>query len=834
MQSRPRQSFLSWNSSFNLIIFDMTKRFVCIHGHFYQPPRENPWLEDLEVQDSAAPYHDWNERITAECYAPNAVSRVLDGDGKIIELVSNYEKMSFNFGPTLLSWLQRHRGEVYKQIIDADVISRSAHAGHGNAIAQCYNHAIMPLASERDKLTQVRWGIADFQFRFGRKPEGMWLPETAVDLATLQVLAEHGIKFTILSTHQAEAVRAPGEDWHDVSHRRTDTTRAYRCPLKNGNHIDLFFYDAHVSHDISFESLLRSGDRLAERLASSFDDLRDHAQLVNVATDGETFGHHSKFGDMALAYAIGKIEREGIARITNYGEYLALYPPTHEVKISEDTSWSCGHGVERWRSDCGCNSGNTHCHQRWREPLRQALDWLRAKLNIVFEHEGSVFLKDVWAALDDYIFVMLQRSAQAREAFLDKHARRQLSEVERVNTWRLLEMQRHAALMYTSCGWFFDDISNIETVKNIEYAARSIQLAREASGADLEPQFIANLEKVPGSKPQLSDGAKVYDGLVKPSIANLKKGLAHYGISSLVEEYAPEQQIFSFEFDRQHYRREKTLGRTVAVGAVNVRSEITREDFEGMFVVLHLGGYDFHCVVRERLSADAYEELTEKLFRSFNEDSTRNLLRAIDAGVDGESFALKDLFDDERRKIGRLLLGDALERSRDHYRRIYEESRDVMRLLASMKIPVPETLSKAAEYVLTSRLEEATDELSGEEISDVHLREVATAVFREAETLGCKVDSSRFKSAMERLVYSRLESYRSTRDEARAGSALRFLKLAEQLDVNLDLWRLQNLFWTLLNEPNEKIEPAQASMDELGDKLEFSERVVQMQLKAGS
>ncbi len=808
----------------------MNKRFVCIHGHFYQPPRENPWLEDVEVEDSAAPYHDWNERITTECYAPNAVSRILDGSGKIIELVNNYEKMSFNFGPTLLSWLERHRGEVYNEVIEADRISLSAHAGHGNAIAQCYNHAIMPLASERDKLTQVRWGIADFQFRFGRKPEGMWLPETAVDLATLQVLAEHDIRFTILSPHQAEAVRAPGEDWQDVSHRRIDPTRAYRCPLENGKHIDLFFYNAHVSHDISFESLLRSGDRFAERLASSFDDRRDHAQLVNVATDGETFGHHSKFGEMALAYAIGKIEREGIARIMNYGEYLALHPPTHEVKISENTSWSCGHGVERWRSDCGCNSGNTHCHQRWRGPLRQALDWLRAKLDIVFEHEGSVFLKDVWMALDDYIFLMLDRSAQAREAFLDMHARRQLSEVDRVNVWRLLEMQRHAALMYTSCGWFFDDISNIETVKNIEYAARAIQLAREASGTDLEPQFIANLEKVPGSKPQLSDGAKVYDQLVKPSITNLKKGLAHYGISSLVEEYAPEQRIFSFEFDRQDYRREKTLGRTLAMGAVNVRSEIAREQFEGMFVVLHLGGYDFHCAVRERLSADEYEKLIETLFRSFNEDSTRNLLRAIDAGVDGDSFALKDLFDDERRKIGRLLLGDALERSRDHYRRIYEESRDVMRLLASMKIPVPDSLKKPAEYVLSQRLDQACSELKSEARSEAQLSEAAASILREAESLGCEVDLSGLKGALEEFVHSSLVAYRAHRDEAKAESAIHFLRLAEQLGVSLDLWRSQNLFWALLDESDEEIVTATALIVELRDRLSFSERTARTRL----
>ena len=813
---------------------EMTDRFICIHGHFYQPPRENPWLEDVEIEDSAAPYHDWNERITAECYAPNAVSRILDGSERITELVNNYEKMSFNFGPTLFSWLERHRPAVYKQIIEADRLSREAHRGHGNAIAQCYNHAIMPLASERDKLTQVRWGIADFEFRFGRKPEGMWLPETAVDLASLQVLAGHGIKFTILSPNQAQAVRIPGGEWQDVSGGLIDATRAYRCRLSGDRHIDLFFYDQQVSHDISFEGLLKSGDRFVDRLMAGFDHKREHGQLMNIATDGETFGHHSKFGDMALAYAIGKIERLGLARITNYSEYLAVHPPAHEVKIYENTSWSCAHGVERWRSDCGCNSGNTHYHQQWRAPLRQALDELHAKLDAVFERASSNLLKDPWAALDDYIHVILDRSVTNCDGFLEKHAHRALSDSEKVTVWRLLEMERHAALMYTSCGWFFDDISNIETVKIIEYAARSIQLAREVSGVDLEPRFIADLETASGNKPHLTDGARVYKEVVKPSVADLKKGLAHYGISSLVEEYDSTQRIFSFEFDRKDYRREKNAARTLAVGAVNVRSAVTREQLDGLFVVLHLGGYDFHCAVRERPPEDALEDLKEKLFRSLGDDSTRDLLQAIDAGVAGESFALKDLFNDERRKIGRLLLKDALERSRDHYRRIYEESRDVMRLLMSMKIPAPESLKRAAEYVLTQRLEQACAELKREALSETQLSEVASSVLREADSLGCKVDLSELKEALEQIVYFRLEAYRANGDEATAESAIHFLRLAERLNVGLDLWRLQNLFWELLNEPRQKTENCLALLDELGAKLKFSERVVQMQLKAGT
>jgi len=804
----------------------MNTRFICIHGHFYQPPRENPWLEDVEVEDSAAPYHDWNERITAECYAPNLVSRILDGNEQIAELVNNYEKMSFNFGPTLLSWLEKHRNDVYQNILEADRRSFAARNGYGNAIAQCYNHAIMPLGSERDKLTQVRWGIADFRHRFGREPLGMWLPETAADLATLRVLADHGIKFTILAPTQAQAIRTEDDEWQDVSGGRIDPTRAYRCQLGNEKYIDLFFYDGPVSRDISFEGLLKSGDRFADRLMLGFNAQRDHVELMHIATDGETFGHHSRFGEMALAYAIRKIEREGLARITNYAEYLALNPPEYEVNIWENTSWSCAHGIERWRSDCGCNSGNTHFVQRWRAPLRRALNVLQSKLDSIFEQIAPSLLRDPWLAFDSYIEVTLDRSPETCRAFLENHSLRALSESEKVTVWRLMEMQRHAALMYTSCGWFFDDISNIETVKIIEYAARAIQLAEDVAGVELETGFIANLSLAPGNRPYLPDGAAVYKKLVKPSISDLRKGLAHYGISSLIEEYAPAQRIFSFQFNRSDYYREKAGARTLAMGAVNVRSAITDESLAGMFVVLHLGGYDFHCLVREAVSLSEYESLKERLGRSLSSDSTRNLLHEMDTIVQGDVFAMKDLFNDERRKIGRLLLKDALERSRDHYRHIYEESRDVMRLLASMNIPAPESLKRATEYVLGQRIEQACFELKAGTLSEAQLADATAAVFREADSLGCETDVSGLKETLEEVVYARLEAYRSTRDKSSAESAIRFLRLAGQLGIGLGLWRLQNSFWELLNETS-GARNDQILIDELGEQFKFGKRVLQ-------
>jgi alpha-amylase/alpha-mannosidase (GH57 family) len=332
------------------------QRYVCIHGHFYQPPRENPWIEAIEQQDSAYPYHDWNDRITVESYGPNAEARILDAHDRIVHIVNNYAKISFNFGPTLLAWMREHARATYDAVIDADRES-IAHYGHGSAIAQAYNHLIMPLANPRDRNTQVVWGERDFQYRFGRKPEGMWLPETAVDIATLEVLAEHGIRFTILAPHQAASVRRIGDrDWSDVRGARIDTRRAYLQRLPSGREITLFFYDGPASRAVAFEHLLRNGEHFAQRVLGILGNDGD-PQLAHIATDGETYGHHHRHGEMALAYALHHIEQRQLATCTNYASFLAAQPPRHEVMIEEMTSWSCAHGVERWRSDCGCHTG---------------------------------------------------------------------------------------------------------------------------------------------------------------------------------------------------------------------------------------------------------------------------------------------------------------------------------------------------------------------------------------------------------------------------------------------------------------------------------------------
>jgi alpha-amylase/alpha-mannosidase (GH57 family) len=471
-------------------------RHLCIHGHFYQPPRENPWLEAIEPQDSAHPYHDWNERITAECYGPNAMARILDGE----RIVNNYAQISFNFGPTLLAWMEEEKPEVYHAILEADRLSRARFDGHGSALAQPYHHSILPLANPRDKRTEILWGLADFERRFGRRAEGIWLPEAAVDLESLDILAAEGVLFTILEPGQALRVRPQGsEGWsHEV-----DTTVPYEIALPSGRTLAVFFYDGATSRAVAFEGLLSSGERFARRLISRFpDDNAEH--LVHIATDGETYGHHHAYGEMALSYALHQIEANGWAKLTNYGAYLAGHPPRHEAEIREHTSWSCAHGVERWRSDCGCHTGGGEgWNQAWRAPLRQALDWLRDEVAPLYEAEAGRIFDDPWAARDAYIH---ERRSGAREHPSGARA------------LELLEMQRHALLMYTSCGWFFSDLAGIETVQILQYAGRVVQLAERLFGVAIEEGFLSRLERAWSNSSAAGTGRDLYEKHVRSAM----------------------------------------------------------------------------------------------------------------------------------------------------------------------------------------------------------------------------------------------------------------------------------------------------------------------------
>jgi alpha-amylase/alpha-mannosidase (GH57 family) len=588
------------------------ERYICIHGHFYQPPRESPWLEAIEVQDSAYPYHDWNERITAECYEPNATSRILDQEDRIVKIVNNYSRISFNVGPTLLAWMEHAAPDTYAAILEADRVSRRRFGGHGSALAQVYNHMIMPLANARDKLTQVRWGLRDFERRFGRRAEGMWLAETAVDVATLEALAAEGVRFTVLAPSQANKVRRRGEAaWSDVSGGRIDPTRAYAAYLPSGKTISLFFYDGPISRAVAFERLLASGETFANRLNSGFNNTRSWPQLVHIATDGETYGHHHRHGDMALAYALEYIEERGLAKLTNYGEYLAKHPPTHEVQIFDNSSWSCVHGVERWRSNCGCNSGgHPGWQQEWRKPLREALDWLRDELEPAYASQAATLLNDPWAARDAYIDVILDRDQASVSSFFMAHASRSLDGVERTVALKLLELQRQTMLMYTSCGWFFDELSGIETVQVLRYAGRAIQLAQELFGDDFETPFLARLAQAPSNVQEYGDGRRIYEALVRPAAVDHERLMAHYAISSLFEAYGPQSEIFCYCVERDAFQRGERNGARMVVGRARVSSAITEENDHMAFAAMHLSDHRFYGGIGLAGDDAAYAALT--------------------------------------------------------------------------------------------------------------------------------------------------------------------------------------------------------------------------------
>jgi alpha-amylase/alpha-mannosidase (GH57 family) len=725
--------------------------YVCIHGHFYQPPRENPWLEEIEVQDSAAPYHDWNDRITVECYRPNDSARIVDGEGFITQIVNNYSRISFNFGPTLLSWLEYKAPDVYHALQEADRKSLEHYSGHGSAVAQAYNHLIMPLANRRDKETQAIWGIRDFEHRFGRKPEGMWLPETAVDDETLNVLAEQGIKFTILAPSQAGAVRDIGStDWSPTPDGSVDTTQAYRVPLAENRTIVVFFYDGSPSHDIAFGNLLSNGGDFARRLVARLQNVPPMEPLLShIATDGETYGHHQKHGEMALAFALRTIEEDKLAALTNYGEFLALHPPKKEAQVVPNTSWSCAHGIERWRSNCGCNAGRgPGWQQEWRGPLRAALDWLRDAINPRFEQRAGELLKDPWKARNDYIRVVLDRSPANEDAFFADHARRALSPEETTLALQLLELERQLQLMYTSCGWFFDDIGGIETVQILEYAGRAVQLAEMLFSESYEAGFKERLAAAPGNVPENGNGSQIYDKLVRPNQIDLQNVCAHYALSSLFESYEDPASVYCYRIAKRD-RRMRTAGAArLVVGQVDVTSEVTRETGRFTYGVLYIGGSSLFGGVRPFRGDEAYTTTANELIEAFDRGDVPETIRRVDRHFGAGTYTLRLLFRDEQRKIVGLMLDQTLGTVQAAYQRIYETTAPLLRNLAEVGSPAPSELRSATEFYLNHRIRTALEqpapdlnEVAGwiDELARMHLNleteSVAYAWARAAERL---------------------------------------------------------------------------------------------------
>jgi alpha-amylase/alpha-mannosidase (GH57 family) len=807
------------------------EKFICIHGHFYQPPRENPWLEAVELQDSAAPYHDWNERITAQCYAPNAHARLVDGAGRIERIVSNYSKISFNFGPSLLSWMKEKAPDIHRAIVEADKESRKHFSGHGTALAQCYNHLIMPLANRRDKYTQVVWGISDFDYRFGRKPEGMWLPETAVDDESLDILAEQGIKFTILSPFQASRVKPlDAQEWQDVNGGRVDPSIPYLVKLPAGRSIAVFFYDAGLAKAVAFERLLTNGETFAHRMMGAFDDGRGRDQLVNVATDGESYGHHFTYGDMALAYALRLIESEGKARLTIYAEYLEKHPPTHEAQVHQGSAWSCSHGVDRWRRDCGCNTGgHPGWNQRWREPLRNALDWLRDKLAACYEAKSREFLRDPWAARDAYITIILDRSPENIDRFFGQHATRTLNEEERVHALRLLEMQRHALLMYTSCGWFFDELSGIETVQIIQYAARAIQLAG-VFDENLEPGFLEILGRAESNLPDPHDGRQIYERFVKPAIMTRESVAAHYAISSLFQTYPEEARIYSFTI-RQEDRQLFTVGKTrLAAGRIKIIFEITRSTDTLTYAVFHSGDHTINCAVREDGDTEGYKKMVQELRAPFEHGDFAEMIRVMDRHFGPAHYSVEHLFHDEQRVILDRILASPRDEIYNTLRHITEHYAPLRRFMADLHTPPLKALGMATEIVVNTELRRQFegDALDLERVRNLLAESAASKVTLYSEGLAYAL-KAHFDRLSDRFVTEFLDM----------DCLQHFVDAAELTRITpfqINLWKPQNTYYDILMKDMSEIrrcadagnEQAKAWVEKfltLGEKLGFAGEV---------
>jgi Domain of unknown function (DUF3536)/Glycosyl hydrolase family 57 len=773
--------------------------------------------------------------------------------------------MSFNFGPTLLSWLEDFAPRTYRMIQDADQASASLYSNHGSALAQVYNHIIMPLASERDARTQIRWGIADFEHRFGRRPEGMWLAETAVSRSVLDLLAQERIQFTILAPHQAARIRKlPGAElatksvlpsgarsaqkeavilsearsaqpkdpdasdpattaqtlstddpqpWLDTPDASVDTTRPYLVKLDHGRSIAVFFYDGPSSRAIAFEGLLNDGETFARRLTSSFhsDKPASEPQLVHVATDGESYGHHHRHGEMALSYALNWVKDHNLARLTNYGEFLEKFPPTWEAEVADNTSWSCAHGVERWRSDCGCNGGAPGWNQRWRTPLREALDLLRDRTAPLAEAVAKPLLKDLWAARDAYIHVILDRSSDNLDRFFAAHATRPLTSAERITVFELLELQRHTQLMYTSCGWFFDDISGIETIQIIAYAGRVIQLANKLfadpplfgeSASHLEADFLRILATAESNNPDLGNGAEVYRRFVNAGRLDLESVGAHYAISSIFRSYPDAGNIFCFDVHRHSYDIFTSGRGRFAVGRATLCSRITEECEDICFAVLHLGDQNLSAAVKRYTPQDANAQSKWETFITNASNSIRHanlpeLIRFIDGYFDSTLYSLTSLFADEQHRILQSILNQTLSEVEGSLIRIYNEHSTLLDFLGEANVAAPAALAVTAGFAINASLRRAleADTFDSAEIARLLRRADVDHITLDNDLLSYSADK-RMKRAMVRLEAA--AEQQAPQNLSILNETLAIAESLRTLPMEINLWQAQNIWNDLL------------------------------------
>jgi alpha-amylase/alpha-mannosidase (GH57 family) len=775
----------------------MTTALV-IHGHFYQPPRENPWTELIDREYGAEPFHDWNERICAECYRPNAHARISDSYGRVERIVNNYSSLSFNFGPTLLAWLERCSPDTYARVIEADRESVRRQGGHGNAIAQGYNHSILPLCDERDRRTQIRWGLADFRLRFGREAESLWLPETACDDATLDALVEEGLRYVILSPFQAARVRALNSDednWRDVSNGDVDTTVPYQYfhTKNDGRSLVVFFYDGHISRGVAFEGLLASSRAFVGAFSRA---ARQGAQLVHIATDGESYGHHFRFGDRCLAYALNtEAARQGF-RVTNYGEFLDTHEPAFEVELKkgEGTAWSCAHGLGRWTRDCGCNAGAPEgWNQRWRTPLRAAFDVLREDLSPKYEEACGQLLRDPWEARDAYVELLTNRAA-SREEFLRRRAARTLSADERVRALTLLEAERAAMTMYTSCGWFFNDISGIETVQTLRYAGRVVELMDDLGLAPPVERFLETLSEARSNIAERGTGADIYLRAVEQSRVTPRRVAAHLAISNLVErEGRPADEFESAGYDYRAIEVQKRRhGRvTLETMRLSLEERATGRLHDYALAAMHFGEVDYYCALRPYEGREKFEEAASRLWSQFRTASLPALLRVAEGEFGPEEFGLEALLPQSQGRLSRAVFGRMVARLLDEYERVYEDNRRVVERLVEIGFEPPRELRVAAELITGRRLE---TELRAQRLGEGDYAR-AFDIAREAARLGQRIDRTHATRVFEKTLVEAARRVVEQPSPDAVRSARELIALGRELGLEANLERAQEIIY---------------------------------------
>jgi alpha-amylase/alpha-mannosidase (GH57 family) len=825
-----------------------TAGFIVVHGHFYQPPRENPWIEDVEKQESAAPFHDWNERILHECYLPNLVARILGDDGQIRDIVDNYAHMSFNFGPTLVEWMQKKHPDVLARIVESDRRSVKRFKGHGNAIAQAFNHTILPLATEAERVVQIHWGVQHFRQTFGRDPEAMWLPETAVDGATLRSLAPYNLRFLLLSPFQAMRVRAlapdggpatgeHGYNWIGVPGGTIDTRRPYRVFIPDesgqkdrGRYIDAFFYNAGLSSAIAFERLLSDATRLADRFSEAFGgplngvDGKLQPRLVSVCTDGETYGHHEHFGDRGLSYLLKyEFPRRGY-RVTNYGEYLSMFPPQFEVELQpgprgEGTAWSCAHGVGRWKEDCGCNLGTPGFHQKWRGPLRTAFNNLSRRLDGLYEEKAPLLFTDPQAAVRDYIDILGDRRMEAVDAWLAPRivSPGPVTDGIRTRAMELLEMQRFRHYIFTSCAWFFDDVAGLEAVQNLRYAARAAQLAHEMTGDDYEGPLLADLEAAPCNLPEYGTARGVYEKQVQAAVVSWRRIVANYILvrdigGRAFTRYAaehPRSEILLHSHRVEVTERVDRIFGPMVISAFTARftSARTFRNRRAMGLWIRYSQSDVFCYVTDYTDEETVARLTQSLDRAtaFPVVGLDELRKPF---FSGRVYSLDDLFQEERDAVFQHLMALEIDRLRAHHRSVVIQNMSLLQKYVRSGRPLPDEIAgivrHAMESALVGQLEVVreqsarTPEIQLTELTD-ELTEAHESA-RMARDFGLQIPLDRVTPLLTELVDQEARALAETGSETRARRIVALARLGRGLGVRAQFYTAQNRLFSAFRD----------------------------------